>query len=176
MDLCGFLAVHPRDIFHTNWVCLRRGGRGKGSGKNWKHIDPAGIPKYELQDQHPYLDTWHGCQVSKYPQKCGHDKLQKSWHKDMDMEKMNGQGFFLNPKMGSDLLLVAAGEKMGGYTTANDIWDLLQTRKINPSLLAVEAYHEGLKQREIPADDPWLLMVSRMLDNLRLGFGGRRNA
>ncbi|XP_010914392.1 pentatricopeptide repeat-containing protein At4g35850, mitochondrial [Elaeis guineensis] len=92
------------------------------------------------------------------------------------LEKMNARGIFLNPKMGSDLLLAAAGEKMGGYTTANYIWDLLQSRKINPSLPAVEVYHEGLKQREIPADDPRLLMVSRTLDNLRLRFGGRRNA
>ncbi|XP_073101269.1 pentatricopeptide repeat-containing protein At4g35850, mitochondrial-like [Elaeis guineensis] len=92
------------------------------------------------------------------------------------LEKMNGRGFFLNPKMGSDLLLVAAGEKTGEYTTANYILDLLQSRNINPSLPAVETYHEGLKQREIPADDPRLLMVSRTLDNLRLRFGGRRNA
>ena len=35
--------------------------------------------------------------------------------------------------------------QMGGYTTANYIWDLLQSRKINPSLPAVEVYHEGLK-------------------------------
>ena len=34
---------------------------------------------------------------------------------------------------------------MGGYTTANYIWDLLQSRKINPSLPAVEAYYKGLK-------------------------------
>ncbi|KAG1326327.1 TPR-like domain containing protein [Cocos nucifera] len=92
------------------------------------------------------------------------------------LEKMNARGFFLSPKMGSDLLLAAAGEKMGGYTTANYIWDLLQSRNINPSLPAVEAYHQGLKRREIPADDPRLLMVSRTLDNLRLRFGGRRNA
>lgn len=90
--------------------------------------------------------------------------------------KMNARGFFLNARMGSDLLLAAAGEKTGGYTTANYIWDLLQSRKINPFLPAVEAYHAGLKQREIPADDPRLLMVSRMLDNLKSRFGGRRNA
>lgn len=34
---------------------------------------------------------------------------------------------------------------MGGYTTANYVWDLLQSRKINPSLPAVEAYYKGLK-------------------------------
>lgn len=33
----------------------------------------------------------------------------------------------------------------GGYTTANYIWDLMQARRIFPSLLAVEAYHRGLK-------------------------------
>jgi hypothetical protein len=33
----------------------------------------------------------------------------------------------------------------GGYTTANYVWDLLQSRNITPSLPAVEAYHKGLK-------------------------------
>lgn len=35
----------------------------------------------------------------------------------------------------------------GGYTTANYIWDLMQARKITPSLPAVEAYYNGLKVR-----------------------------
>ncbi|XP_078168549.1 pentatricopeptide repeat (PPR) superfamily protein [Carex rostrata] len=91
------------------------------------------------------------------------------------LETMNARGFFLNPRMGSDLLLVAAGEKTGGYVTANYIWDLLQSRKIVPPLPAVEAYHRGLKQREIPADDPRLLVVQRTLDDLQSRFGPRRN-
>lgn len=33
----------------------------------------------------------------------------------------------------------------GGYTTANYIWDLMQSRKINTFLPAVEAYYKGLK-------------------------------
>lgn len=33
----------------------------------------------------------------------------------------------------------------GGYTNANYIWDLMQARKIVPSLPAVEAYYSGLK-------------------------------
>jgi len=33
----------------------------------------------------------------------------------------------------------------GGYTTANYVWDILQSRNITPSLPAVEAYHKGLK-------------------------------
>nr|XP_009412080.1 PREDICTED: pentatricopeptide repeat-containing protein At4g35850, mitochondrial isoform X2 [Musa acuminata subsp. malaccensis] len=92
-----------------------------------------------------------------------------------NLEKMYARGFFLNPKMGSDLLLAAAGEKTGGYTTANYVWDLLQSRRISPSLPAVKAYYEGLKEREIPADDPRLVLVGRMYDNLNLRFGGRRN-
>ncbi|XP_065021313.1 pentatricopeptide repeat-containing protein At4g35850, mitochondrial-like isoform X2 [Musa acuminata AAA Group] len=92
-----------------------------------------------------------------------------------NLEKMYARGFFLNPKMGSDLLLAAAGEKTGGYTTANYVWDLLQSRRISPSLPAVQAYYEGLKEREIPADDPRLVLVGRMYDNLNLRFGGRRN-
>ncbi|XP_072996493.1 pentatricopeptide repeat-containing protein At4g35850, mitochondrial [Typha latifolia] len=92
------------------------------------------------------------------------------------LEKMVAKGFFLNAKMGSDLLLAAAGERTGGYTTANYVWDLLQSRRITPSLPAVEAYHKGLKVREIPADDPRLLLVSRTFDNLSARFGGRKNS
>ncbi|KAJ4829765.1 hypothetical protein Tsubulata_043938 [Turnera subulata] len=86
---------------------------------------------------------------------------------------MNSRNFFLSPKMGSELLLVAAGEKTGGYTVANYIWDLMQGRKLPVSLPAVEAYYNGLKNREVPADDPRLLLVSRTYDNLRLRFGSR---
>jgi pentatricopeptide repeat protein len=91
------------------------------------------------------------------------------------LEKMVSRNFFLNPRMGTDLLLAAAGERTGGYTTANYIWDLLQSGNITPGLPAVEAYHKGLKEREIPSDDPRLLNVSRVLDNLSLRFGPRRN-
>ncbi|KAK1569007.1 hypothetical protein Q3G72_031604 [Acer saccharum] len=85
---------------------------------------------------------------------------------------MNSRNFFLSPKLGNDLLLIAAGEKTGGYTTANYIWDLMQARKINVSLPAVEAYYYGLKEREIPEDDPRLLVVSRTYDNFRIRPGG----
>ncbi|RVW78619.1 Pentatricopeptide repeat-containing protein, mitochondrial [Vitis vinifera] len=85
--------------------------------------------------------------------------------------KMNARGFFLSPRMGSELLLVASGEKTGGYTTANYIWDLMQARKITPSFPAVEAYYNGLREREIPEDDARLLLVSRAYDNQRLRFG-----
>ncbi|XP_061339556.1 pentatricopeptide repeat-containing protein At4g35850, mitochondrial isoform X2 [Gastrolobium bilobum] len=86
---------------------------------------------------------------------------------------MNQRNFFLNSKMGSELLLRAAGEKTGGYTNANYIWDLLQARRVVPSFAAVQAYYQGLKDREIPEDDPRLLLVSRTYDNLRLRFGNR---
>ncbi|KAH7533798.1 hypothetical protein FEM48_Zijuj04G0170000 [Ziziphus jujuba var. spinosa] len=59
--------------------------------------------------------------------------------------KMTERDFFLSQKMGSDLLLIASGEKTGGYTTANYIWDLMQARKITSSLPTVEAYYNGLK-------------------------------
>ncbi|XP_077227700.1 pentatricopeptide repeat (PPR) superfamily protein [Tasmannia lanceolata] len=90
------------------------------------------------------------------------------------LEKMNSRNFFLSLKMGSELLLAAAGEQTGGYTTANFIWDLMQTRNITPTLPAVDAYYRGLKQREIPSDDPRLLLVTRTLDNLRMRFGAAR--
>ncbi|XP_022774349.1 pentatricopeptide repeat-containing protein At4g35850, mitochondrial [Durio zibethinus] len=85
--------------------------------------------------------------------------------------KMNSRNFFLNAKVGSDLLLAAAGEKTGGYTNANYIWDLMHARKVVPSLSAVDAYYKGLKQREIPENDPRLQLVSRTLNNLRFRFG-----
>lgn len=84
---------------------------------------------------------------------------------------MNSRGFFLSIKMGNDLLLAASGEKTGGYTTANYIWDLMQARKMTPSLPAVEAYYNGLKEREIPEDDPRLMLVSRTYNDLRRRFG-----
>ncbi|KAF7819497.1 pentatricopeptide repeat-containing protein [Senna tora] len=86
---------------------------------------------------------------------------------------MNSRNFFLNRKMGSDLLLLAAGEKTGGYTTANYLWDLMRARNLVPLFPAVEAYYQGLKDREIPADDPRLLLVSRTYDNLLARSGPR---
>lgn len=90
------------------------------------------------------------------------------------LNEMSSRNFFLSPKMGSDLLLVAAGEKDGGYVIANMIWDIMQFEKKVPSLAAVDAYYNGLKGREVPEDDPRLSNVSRTLDSLRLRGGGPR--
>ncbi|KAM0004214.1 putative tetratricopeptide-like helical domain superfamily [Helianthus debilis subsp. tardiflorus] len=97
------------------------------------------------------------------------------------LNEMISRNFNLNPATGNALLLVASGEKTGGYTIANMVWDLMQARNIVPSLAACQAYHNGLKEREIPEDDPRLMLVSRTLDNLRgrfgrnpANFGGRR--
>nr|AKF43318.1 pentatricopeptide repeat superfamily protein [Pelargonium myrrhifolium] len=79
---------------------------------------------------------------------------------------MNTKGSFLNQKIGSDLLLAAAGEKTGGYTVANLIWDMMQAQKVIPSLPAVEAYLKGLQERDIPQDDPRLVLVSRTHEDL----------
>ncbi|PSR87541.1 Pentatricopeptide repeat-containing protein [Actinidia chinensis var. chinensis] len=87
------------------------------------------------------------------------------------LEKMTAKGFFLSAKMGNDLLLAASGEKTGGYTMANYVWDLMQSRKIIPSYPAVEAYYHGLKERDIPKDDQRLILVSRTYDDLRLRMG-----
>ncbi|CAI0457056.1 unnamed protein product [Linum tenue] len=87
--------------------------------------------------------------------------------------KLTEKNYFLNPKIGSDLLLVAAGEETGGYTTANYIWDLMQARNMIPTFPAVEAYYKGLKKRDIPEDDARLLLVSRTYDNLLVKFGPR---
>lgn len=86
------------------------------------------------------------------------------------LTRMNERNFFMNSKMGSELLIMAAGEKTGGYTNANYIWDLMRARNIYPSLAAVEAYYQGLKDRQIPQDDPRLMLVTQMYDNLRSRF------
>ncbi|MED6107130.1 hypothetical protein PIB30_011145 [Stylosanthes scabra] len=86
---------------------------------------------------------------------------------------MSQRNFFLNSKVGSDLLLLAAGEKTGGYTTANFIWDMMRAQNVTPSLPAIEAYYKGLKDREIPENDPRLLLVSQTYDNLRSRFSNR---
>ncbi|CAI9090608.1 OLC1v1025419C2 [Oldenlandia corymbosa var. corymbosa] len=86
------------------------------------------------------------------------------------LAKMNERNFFLSAKSGNDLLLVASGEKTGGFTTANMIWDMMQALKITPSLPAAEAYYNGLKEREIPEDDQRLVLVKETLHNGR----GRR--
>ncbi|XP_042001506.1 pentatricopeptide repeat-containing protein At4g35850, mitochondrial-like [Salvia splendens] len=89
---------------------------------------------------------------------------------------LNNRGMFLSFKMANDLLLAASGEKTGGYTVANMLWDMMQSRKMTPSLPTVEAYHRGLKEREIPEDDPRLMLVTTTLNNLkaRAGPGGGR--
>lgn len=87
---------------------------------------------------------------------------------------MTSRNFYLSPKMGSDLLLAAAGDETGGYTVANYIWDLMQARNIIPQFPAVEAYYKGLKKREIPGDDPRLLVVTRTYDDLLARRGPRR--
>ncbi|KAK7381051.1 hypothetical protein VNO78_33575 [Psophocarpus tetragonolobus] len=89
--------------------------------------------------------------------------------------RMNERNFAVYNKLGSELLLIAAGEKTGGYTTANLIWDMMQARRFTPTLPAVEAYYRGLKEREIPEDDPRLMLVSRTYDNLISRFGNRAN-
>ncbi|XP_043714006.1 pentatricopeptide repeat-containing protein At4g35850, mitochondrial [Telopea speciosissima] len=90
------------------------------------------------------------------------------------LANMSSRNFFLNAKMGNELLLAASGEKTGGYETANYIWDLMQTRKINPSFPAVEAYYKGLTARLVPADDPRLSLVSKIYDNMRSRPGPAR--
>ncbi|KAL9256333.1 Pentatricopeptide repeat-containing protein [Drosera capensis] len=85
---------------------------------------------------------------------------------------MTQRNLVLTARMGSDLLRIAAGEKTGGYTTANYLWDLMQSRRLTPTFPAVDAYFKGLKEREIPEDDPRLIYVSRVRDKFISRFGG----
>ncbi|CAH9115372.1 unnamed protein product [Cuscuta europaea] len=82
----------------------------------------------------------------------------------------NERNFILSVKMGNDLLLAAAGEKTGGYTVANLIWDMMVGRNATLQLRAVEAYYNGLKARDIPKDDPRLMQVEKMYNDLRQRF------
>nr|AKF43305.1 pentatricopeptide repeat superfamily protein [Geranium phaeum] len=88
--------------------------------------------------------------------------------------KMHSDGYFLNMHIGSNLLLAAAGEKTGGYTAANMIWDMMKAQNITPSLPAVEAYLKGLQDRDIPKDDPRLVLVSETCKNLRMRSAPRQ--
>ncbi|KAK9705031.1 hypothetical protein RND81_07G028100 [Saponaria officinalis] len=118
---------------------------------------PAGIEMYQTLAEGAMVGyTEKGMQIA-------HDTLVN----------MTARNFLLTPKMGSDLLLIAAGEKTGGYTTANYLWDLMQARNFIPFQPAIEAYYEGLKGREIPEDDPRLIKVTEMLGNVRQRFSRR---
>lgn len=78
----------------------------------------------------------------------------------------NERNFVMSVKMGSDLLLAAAGEKTGGYAVANVIWDMMMGHKVTPSFRAVDAYYKGLMAREVPKEDPRLMQVAKTLDDL----------
>ncbi|KAM7267193.1 hypothetical protein ACFE04_009359 [Oxalis oulophora] len=129
-----------------------------------EHMESKRLPAIEL-----YTTLVEGAMIGYTPR--GMQLAQET------LVNMNARNFFLSPKQGSDLLRIAAREKTGGYTTANFIWDLMQARRIIPTLPATEAYYNGLKEREIPADDPRLVLVGRTCDNLRqrLGPGGGRS-
>lgn len=52
------------------------------------------------------------------------------------------------------LISLDDAQQTGGFTTANYIWDMMRTRKITPTLPAVEAYYKGLKVSFILKDSP----------------------
>nr|AKF43300.1 pentatricopeptide repeat superfamily protein [Erodium texanum] len=86
--------------------------------------------------------------------------------------KMNSSGYFLNGKVGSELLLAAAGEKTGEYIVANLIWDMMRAQNLTPSFPAVVEYLKGLHARDLPKDDERLMLVSKTCNNLRTRSGG----
>lgn len=90
------------------------------------------------------------------------------------LQKLTARGWFLNGRIGSELLTAASGETFGGFTTANYIWDTLQSRGIVPTLSAVEAYYKGLKERDIPENDPRLSQVTCVLKDLQRRFAPGR--
>lgn len=67
-------------------------------------------------------------------------------HCDCDLEKSVHCHLF------NRLMVLVGFDSMqtGGYTTANYIWDLMQSRRIVPSLPSVEAYYKGLKVTVFP--------------------------
>lgn len=90
------------------------------------------------------------------------------------LQKMTARGWFLNARIGSELLTAASGETFGGFTTANYIWDTLQSRGVVPTLSAVKAYYKGLRERDIPESDPRLSQVTRVLNDLQRRFAPGR--
>ncbi|XWS40669.1 hypothetical protein CRYUN_Cryun17cG0015300 [Craigia yunnanensis] len=148
------------DIFITMQIMrcyMRAGDIDRGVQIFEDYLKEGKLPVMEL-----YVTLIEGAMIGYTPR--GMQLAQET------LVNMTSRNFFLNSKVGSDLLLAAAGEKTGGYTNANYIWDLMQSRKAVPSLAAAEAYYNGLKEREIPEDDPRLLLVSRTLHNLRSRF------
>ncbi|KAI0508003.1 hypothetical protein KFK09_014134 [Dendrobium nobile] len=77
-----------------------------------------------------------------------------------------------------DLLWVGriARADKGNYVIVNYIWDMLQSRKVNASFPAMEPYYKGLMARPIAPDDPRILKVSRIYEDLSMRFGCRRNS
>ncbi|KAK4768445.1 hypothetical protein SAY87_003586 [Trapa incisa] len=140
---------------------LHSGDLDKGLKTFEEYMESGKPPTIDL-----YVTLIEGAMVGYTPR--GMDLAQET------LTNMNSRNFFLSPRMGSDLLLAASGEKTGGFTTANYIWDMMRARKITPTLPAVEAYYKGLKDREIPEDDPRLFSVSKIYDDLRLRTGGPR--
>lgn len=141
---------------------LHSGDLDRGFNTFVEYMNSGSPPMIEL-----YVTLIEGAMVGYTPRgmHLAEDKLKE----------MASRNFYLGTKMGNDLLIVASGEKTGGFTVANLIWDMMQDRKVPLSLPAVEAYHRGLKEREIPLDDPRLFLVSKTLDDLRQRGGSLSN-
>ncbi|KAI4339521.1 hypothetical protein MLD38_024460 [Melastoma candidum] len=138
---------------------LRAGDIDRGLKTFEEYMSSGKAPHIEL-----YVTLVEGAMIGYTPR--GMQLAQET------LVQMTARNFFLNSKMGNDLLLVASGEKEGGYITANYIWDLMRARKIVPSFPAVEAYYKGLKDREVPEDDPRLFGVAKIYNDLNSKFSG----
>ncbi|XP_024515076.1 pentatricopeptide repeat-containing protein At4g35850, mitochondrial isoform X2 [Selaginella moellendorffii] len=79
------------------------------------------------------------------------------------LRQLEEKGFYLNPKVGSDMLAFASKEPEGDFTTANLIWDMMMRKSLRPTRLASQAYLDGLQGREIPDDDPRIASVKAAL-------------
>ncbi|KAJ7553393.1 hypothetical protein O6H91_06G096200 [Diphasiastrum complanatum] len=80
------------------------------------------------------------------------------------LREMDEKGFFLNPKVGSELLGTASKETAGDFSTANLVWDMMQKWKIKPQLGAVIPYYNGLQAHGVPATDPRASVARKLLE------------
>lgn len=137
--------------------CYLQSGDIDRGQKLFEDIASARPPHLEL-----YLTLVEGAMVGYTPK--GMQLAQDT------LVTLNSRNLVLNPRISSNLLQIAAGEKTGGYTTANYLWDLMQARNFIPLPAAVEAYYNGLRERDIPADDPRLQKVAEIYNRFRPRF------
>lgn len=83
------------------------------------------------------------------------------------LEDMDGKGYFLNPRVGGELLHRACSGSVD-LTAAYVIWDMMLKRNMRPTARALRMFIAALQANQVPATDPRLLKASEYLESSRL--------